>query len=385
MSRRLLIVCAVTVGLLAAFSVRADESAAPALDPAQPYTACKSDPVTYQVEFSAVVTPPYHARVLKVWMPIPQTDAAQEVSGSVFSTYPMKVEPKVGTEKVYGNKFAYFEFDHPEGAQVIRHNFTVKTWELRWDVDPAKVAKVEKWPASFAPYLRSERLIATDDRFQKLAGSIVPERKGAAADMAAVIDWVNANLKYSHSDCSLQASALHALERRVGHCSDWHGLCTALGRTLGYPTRVVYGINPTPKNSPSHCKLEAYLPPYGWVCFDVSETQVLIGRINKDASLDEARKKQLAEAARDRLLKGFRDNTWFLQTRGTDYELEPPAKRKAAVVRTIYAEADGEALPEPDPADPTQRRFAWMTVHRYVPDRPVTNPFKDWRSLENNR
>ena len=28
---------------------------------------------------------------------------------------------------------------------------------------------------------------------------------------------------------------------------------------------MTYGINPFPKNSPSHCKLEAYLPPYGWV------------------------------------------------------------------------------------------------------------------------
>jgi transglutaminase-like putative cysteine protease len=379
MSRWFVIACAATVGALATLRVRADE---PELDPTQPYRARKGDPVTYQVELSAVVTPPYQCKVLKVWMPVPPSDAAQEVSGSAFSTYPMKVGPKVGAEKVYGNTFAYFEFVRPEGAQIVRHNFTVKTWELRWDVDPAKVARVEKWPASFDPYLRSERLITTDDRIRKLAGTIVPQRKGAAADMAAVIDWVNDNLRYSHSDSSLQASALHALEKRTGHCSDYHGLCTALGRSLGYPTRVVYGINPLPRNSPSHCKLEAFLPPYGWVCFDVSDTQNLIAKIRKEPTLDEARKKQLAQAARDRLLKGFRDNSWFLQTRGTDYDLVPPAKRKAAVVRTIYAEADGEALPEPDPADPAQRRFAWMTVHRYVPDRPVANPFKDWRSLE---
>jgi transglutaminase-like putative cysteine protease len=381
MSRWFVIACAATVGALATLRVRADE---PELDPTQPYRARKGDPVTYQVELSAVVTPPYQCKVLKVWMPVPPSDAAQEVSGSAFSTYPMKVGPKVGAEKVYGNTFAYFEFVRPEGAQIVRHNFTVKTWELRWDVDPAKVARVEKWPASFDPYLRSERLITTDDRIRKLAGTIVPQRKGAAADMAAVIDWVNDNLRYSHTDSSLQASALHALEKRTGHCSDYHGLCTALGRSLGYPTRVVYGINPLPRNSPSHCKLEAFLPPYGWVCFDVSDTQNLIAKIRKEPTLDEARKKQLAQAARDRLLKGFRDNSWFLQTRGTDYDLVPPAKRKAAVVRTIYAEADGEALPEPDPADPAQRRFAWMTVHRYVPDRPVANPFKDWRSLEKN-
>lgn len=359
----------------------ADEGAG-ALDPEAPYRGVKSDPVTYQVDFSAVVTPPYGTRVLKVWLPIPPSDTVQQVTSRELSSFPMKVKPKIATEPVYGNTFAYFEFPRPQGAQVVRHQFTAKTHEVRWDVDPAKVRKVERWPAAFDKYLRSERLIPVDERFAKLAGRIVPEPGNPARDLAAVMDWISGNLRYDHVDCSLQASAVHALERKAGHCSDYHGLCTALCRSLGYPTRVAYGINPYPKNSPSHCKLEAFLPPYGWVAFDVSETQNLIKAIEKDPKLGPERKGRLAEAARTRLRRGFRDNTWFLQTRGTDYDLAPPSAKKAAVVRTIYAEADGEALPEPDPANPRQREFAWMTVHDYAADRPVTNPFKDWRSLE---
>jgi hypothetical protein len=60
----------------------------------------------------------------------------------------------------------------------------------------------------------------------------------------------------------------------------------------------------------------------------------------------------------------------------------PPASTRVPVVRTIYAEADGFALPEPDPANADKREFAWMTVHRFVPDKPVTYPFNDWKSLE---
>src|SRR5262249_53244260 len=152
-------------------------------------------------------------------------------------------------------------------------------------------------------------------------------------------------------------------------------LCAALGRAMGYPTRVTYGINPFPKNSPSHCRMEAFLPPYGWVSFDVSETQNMIRTIQKDKKLTEKEKKELSRAAQDRLQKGFRDNTCFLQTRGTDYELEPPAAKRVAIVRTIYAEADGVALPEPDPANAQKREFSWMTVHQYHADRKVTNPF----------
>ena len=63
------------------------------------------------------------------------------------------------------------------------------------------------------------------------------------------------------------------------------------------------------------------------------------------------------------------------------YDLEPPAAQRAAVVRTIYAEADGVALPDCDAASHEQKTFAWMTVHKYVPDRVVTYPFKDIKSL----
>ena len=365
-----------------ALLVRADGPPAPTLDPHLPYQAHKSNPVTYRVDFSAVITAPAGTKLLKVWLPLPPTDSAQEVTEGSLTTIPVAVTPRIGAEKVFGNRFAYFEFPGPAGGQVIRHRFTIKTWELTWDLDPARVKVVDRWPDAFAPYLRSERLIATDERFRKLAEAIVPERHGAARDLAAVFTWVQEHMRYDHHDASLQASAVHALEKHAGHCSDYHGLCAALGRSLGFPTRVVYGINPLPKNSPSHCKVEAFLPPYGWVCFDVSETHLLLQRIKGDPGLDPARKARLARAARGRLFRGFRDNTWFLQTRGTDYELEPPAGRRVPVVRTLYAEADAVPLPDPDPADPAQRTFAWITVHRYVPDHPVTSPFQDWHSLE---
>jgi transglutaminase-like putative cysteine protease len=191
-------------------------------------------------------------------------------------------------------------------------------------------------------------------------------------------------MKYDHNMASLQASSLFALENGRGHCSDYHGLCASMSRAMGYPSRISYGINAFPKNSPSHCKFEAFLPPYGWVSFDVSETQRLVHSIEADPKIAAADKMRLIEAAERRLVRGFRDNTWFLQTLGTDYHLVPPASRRVPVVRTIYAEADGVALPDPDPANEQKREFAWMTVHKFVPDKPVRYPFQDWKSLENH-
>lgn len=351
-----------------------------ALDPNLPYQAELSEPVTYTVDYSVVVTAPYHTALLKVWLPLPQTDSGQEVDEGELTTFPTSVEPQVGTETAYGNKFAYFEFGHPQGAQIIRHTFQVKVWELRWNIDPQTILPVDQWPDGFARYLRGDDTVVVDRRFKGLADEIMAQGLGPHP-LASVMAWVNGHMKYDHAAASLRASSVHALETRAGHCSDYHGLCAALGRALGYPTRVTYGIQPLPKSSPSHCKLEAFLPPYGWVSFDVSETQKLIELINGEPDLSAECKARLIGAANDRLFRGFRDNTWFLQTRGTDYELAPPAGRRVPLVRTIYAEADGVPLPEPDPANPQQVEFAWMTSHKYTPDRPVSYPFKDWKQL----
>jgi transglutaminase-like putative cysteine protease len=356
-------------------------AAEPALDPALPYRAKKSGPVAYEVEFVAAVTAPAHTKLLRVWVPVPQTDAAQEVTGSRFSTFPTKVKPAINSEKKFGNKFAYFEFKNPEGAQIIRHCFKVRVSELHWDIDPAKVQKVDHWPAAFDRYRQGDHTVEVSNALKELLPKVVPESKGEYSDLVEVMSWVNGHLTYDHVNASLRASSKHALDQRRGHCSDYHGLCAAFGRALGYPTRVCYGINPFPKSSPSHCKLEVYLPPHGWVSFDVSETQNLIAAINKAKDLTPAKKAELVKAARDRLRSGFRDNTWYMQTRGTDYDLAPPANKRAAVVRTIYAEADGVALPDPDPSAKGKTEFAWMTAHRYTPDRKVTYPFKDWKSL----
>ena len=123
------------------------------------------------------------------------------------------------------------------------------------------------------------------------------------------------------------------------------------------------------------------MPPYGWVSFDVSETQKLTKAIRESKELTPAARDELIEAARKRLARGFRDNTWFLQTKGTEYELAPEAAKAVPVVRTIYAEADGVALEDPDPSIAEQTKFSWMTIHKYSADKPAPNAFNDFSTL----
>jgi transglutaminase-like putative cysteine protease len=342
---------------------------------ALPYQAERSAPVTHEIDFSVIVTPPHDCKVLKVWLPIPQSDFGQEVSRSTWSTFPLEVAPRIGAEPTFGNRFAYFEFHQPKGAQIIRHRLSAKVWTLRWNVEPERVAAAGEWPHDFAPYLRQSR-IAEQSALDRALAEIAAQRGESRGGLFGAMRWIDDNLTYDHVQASLQADPNHALRHRRGHCSDYHGLCATLGRTLGYPTRVTYGLSLYPKNSPSHCKLEAFLPPYGWVSFDLSETQKLVRRIEGDASLSAEERRRLSRAARTRTEHGFRENSWLLFTQGTDYDLAPPASQKVRVVRTAYVEVDGQPLPEPDPASDKASSFSWMTAHRYRADREFELPYK---------
>lgn len=373
---------AVTLSLLGILSVAfvADLCAAEHLSPEQPYRAELSEPIEHEVDFSVIVTPPYHCQVLRVWLPIASSDGVQEVGKSRFSTRPMQVDPRIATESTYGNKFAYFEFHEPQGAQIIRHQFSAKVSHAHWKLDPGKVQKIEKWPASFKKYLDPES-VKDQAGYEELISDLGSNSKEEEPDLFAAMKWIDDTLEYDHISASLAADADHAFSKRRGHCSDYHGLCATMGRSLGYPTRVTYGLALFPKNSPSHCKLEAYMPPYGWVSFDLSETQKLVKRIGEDDSLTDKEKMQLTAVARERMRTGFRDNSWLKMTQGVDYELAPPAKKKVRVVRTAYVEADGVALAEPDPASSDQQAYTWMTAHAYQSNKPSKSPFEDYRSL----
>lgn len=351
------------------------------LDVNQAYVADRGEPVTYEIDFQVIVTAPYQTKTLRVWLPLPPSDRGQQVSQRQLSTFPQRVEPQIGRELTYGNEFAYFEFSQPAGAQIIRHRFQARVFELNWKLARDQIVAPPQWPDAFQPYLKRNDKLGAQPEFQATLKSIVPERGTMAAGLFSVLNWVDKNLKYDHVQASLRADAEFAFAERRGHCSDYHGLCATMGRSLGFPTRVTYGLNLFPKNSPSHCKLEAFLPPFGWVSFDVSETQRLVNMIETSTVPGPEEKAKLSQRALQRLHAGFRDNTWLLVTKGTHYDLVPPASRPVDVVRTIYAEADGVPLPDPDPANPKQREFGWMTAHEFKADRVVEYPFKTWKGL----
>ncbi len=352
------------------------------LDARADYRASIGEKRTVDVDFAAIVTAPYHTKLLKIWMPLPQSDVAQKIANRTFSTFPDKIKPTISREKKYGNQFAYFEISNPQGAQIIHQKFRVTTSELTWHLVPNKVRSVSHWPESFDPYLQQSTEVVQSEQFNKILNQLQASSRESQNQLEpglyTAMKWIDKHVSYDHINASLQADPLHAITHRQGHCSDYHGLCSELGRSLGAPTRVTYGLQLFPKSSPSHCKVEAYLAPYGWVSFDLSETQKLALKLEKSNRAD---KRELIKKLQSRLKQGYRENSWLLVTRGTNYELAPPATGPVKVVRTIYAEADGTPLPEPDPANIHQKKFAWMTAHKFSSDQPLEAAFKNIENL----
>ncbi|MCX7642336.1 MAG: transglutaminase domain-containing protein [Armatimonadetes bacterium] len=346
------------------------QNLSPKVEPFSPTT--RSNPVTYDISAQLVFTAPVGTKVAHVWIVKPPNDAGQELLD--FET-----EPKPTLEApdpLYGNQLVYFRFDEPDGAQVIRYRLKVRVWELHWSLDPSKVTSYRKGPMT--EWLRSEsRIIVDDPRVKALARKIVNGSTEPFERVRRILEFIVDSMTYSHGECSLQASALHALIRRVGHCSDYHGFATALLRSLGVPARVVYGINPHKRRSPSHCKLEVFLPPYGWVPFDLSETDKVLEQLAKSDLPESVKARKRNEILRW-LFSGFRDNTWFRVTTGTDFPVVPAVAPNPPVIRTAYIVCDDKILPDPDPANPNRMEFAWQLVWNSKSDKPVAYPWSLW-------
>ena len=93
-------------------------------------------------------------------------------------------------------------------------------------------------------------------------------------------------------------------------------------------------------------------------------------------------RQRLMGLAKDRLLHGFRDNTWFLQTKGTDYDSGAARLEEGGGGENDLSPRP-MALPCPNP---TRRTISTTPTlddgPQFTPDRPVTYPFKDITSLE---
>lgn len=152
---------------------------------------------------------------------------------------------------------------------------------------------------SYAKYTSPESKIESDNALIKSkALEIVKGETNPYLKAKKIFEFVNTYMSYDETEHN--KGAFNALITAKGVCEDYADLFVAMARTVGIPSRVVYGYWEKTENlskeqkdisGEGHAWVEFYLPEYGWiVCeptIDYTVNGIKTAAINYFANLDD--------------------------------------------------------------------------------------------------
>ncbi len=232
--------------------------------------------VTYRTKIHNL---PSDAEEVHVWMPLPPSDQAQEISDLEIRC---KLPHEITRDQVWGNRMVHVASRGPEGVRP--KPFTV---EARYGVSRRVIGAIpaELDDAAARKYLQpTARVRITDDVAAfaaRVAGDVTEPLEVGRKIFSGIVD----HLSYDKTipGCGTGDTAWIMRHRR-GKCDDYHALFMASMISRGIPVRWEQGFPlPLPEGgktpsgrlvgdcSGAHCWASFYDPAHGWVPVDVSE------------------------------------------------------------------------------------------------------------------
>lgn len=172
--------------------------------------------------------------------------------------------------------------DSPEAVflNTPRQQFVKKDGkraEYRLAAKRLEDAKVEKTPAPGKEFTESNFYIRSDDEtVKKVAKEAVRGATEPRLQMNRIASWVKKKVK---GDYEVGFATADEVARTLeGDCTEMGVLCAAMGRTLGIPTRVCFGLVYDPDNPGfgGHLWTEAYVDG-NWETFDATGVLNVMG------------------------------------------------------------------------------------------------------------
>ncbi len=211
------------------------------------------------------------APLLTNYVAVPKNTRRQKLLG------PIRWEPEpTGFEKDdWGVEFAKFEFENvPPGATVeTRMNLDVEMLDLRRAIYPEQVQGLDAIPAEIkARYLNDANKYQLDHPYlQKLVKDTVGDEENPWWIARKLAHAVGERMSYEMTGGWEPAPVV--LQRGSGSCSEYSFAFLALCRIAGLPARYVGAICIRTEagscDESFHRWAQVYLPPYGWVDWDV--------------------------------------------------------------------------------------------------------------------
>ena len=295
-------------------------------------------------------------KVVKVWVPVPQTDEYQTITDVDFSAEKAN-NPRITTEAANGNQMLYLEWgeDVAPADRTATLTYTVKRYEVRRD--PASI--VEDPAATIPDYVKayidkeSEYVKVKDPVVQDKAKEIVGEKTATLDKARAIYEWCIANLERidngekltgpdgvtkefvvdgcGYGDTVQILKDFAEVGRAGGHCTDINSTFVALCRAAGIPAREMFGTRINSPNGGQHCWAEFYIAGTGWVYADPGDVLKFgvkndaDGKNRKNMTYEEvqaARGTQQAKDFTEYYWCGV-DNNRVVLSRGRDITFEP--------------------------------------------------------------
>lgn len=310
----------------------------------------------------------------RVWIPLPQADAQSELADLTAATVTdLKVDAAYPVQLGHdseGNAIAYLEADNPPpGELVVSETFALARREIFGGrLDPARTRPLSAGElARYQRYLGPSTHVPVGGAMAALAASVVGAEDNPLRRARRLYDWVLDHVDYwvkdpAHKKASPTGDAQFCIATGAGNCSDFHSLFSALARSSGIPTRMVYGgllkheIAGLPVDASYHCWVEVMLPGIGWTPLDASVADLYHGdHLSPDLSPDDQKRVRLTagsnfqgpnEAAVDYYF-GHLDERRVVWTTERDLTLSPP--QAGPPVNTMvkgYFELDGKVAKE---------------------------------------
>ncbi|MFT5233333.1 MAG: transglutaminase-like putative cysteine protease [Candidatus Krumholzibacteriia bacterium] len=200
----------------------------------------------------------------RMWLPLPESDAFQEVKVVSIEAPGKRKELR---DEEFGNRVLFLELEPADSG---------KTVEIRFQVDRLEKAAYEADIAGTKRYLDPDRLVPANDDFRTIAKEVVEGKRSDLVRARALYDHVLDTMSYKkYGEGWGKGDAVYACDIKSGNCTDFHSYFIALARSVGIPARFMIGAGiPSDRDYGGvdgyHCWAEFYADGKWWPV-DISE------------------------------------------------------------------------------------------------------------------
>jgi transglutaminase-like putative cysteine protease len=302
----------------------------------------------------------------RIWVPVPTVNTDyQKVISTTFNA--PAGQAQLAQDPVYGAGIVAAEFgdgQKPVLETVTRFSTRDRAADLSAPSDAAALAEADR-----AKYLAATELLPTDGIVRQTAQEITKNSRNDLERAHAVYEWIVEN---TQRDPKVRGCGVGDIKTMLetnnlgGKCGDLNALFVGLMRSVGVPSRDVYGIRVADSRlgykslgkagditKAQHCRAEFWLAGYGWVPVDPADVRKVVLEEGGGLPLSDAK----VEAARKRLFGSWEMN-WLAYNYAHDVRLPGAARGPVGFFMYPNAEvAERGKVARIDSLDPENFRY----------------------------